>query len=551
LSSKAPEPGDFFRLFSKTPNTSSESSPIWRLFAKPTSPNASDAFAADSQKNCAVCHNDQEMFWAMQNLPVKEAPKHFLICGTIGSGKTIGIQLFLQSIAHRFHSGNSVPEQLIVFDAKCDIIPVLAAMGLRPEDENVWILNPFDERSATWNIGEAVQMPAMARALAHLLAPENKRSNAPFFGDSARELIYAVILALNKSAGPDWTLRDLLCALDSSERIASVTANHPSAKRSVSRFLEDTEHSSSILSTLASKLGRFEQVAALWSSNPHARKFTINGFLDKPGVLVLGNDSVLRDSFWPINAILLKALANEILRRPNTLQPRHWFVLDEFRAMERVDCIHDLLNRGRSKGASVLLGVQTVEGLVDIYGESGANEIISLCSYKTFLRTGSHKTAEWIEHFFNRIRRIETTVTDSKGPGGNSSSVQHSIQERSLFLASYFLDIPFPARGENYIAVCDVPLLHETLIVKRPFDDVLSWCLQGDGVPNVVFRTNTDQQILWPWTPAEEQRFCGEPDKPSDPDEKPIETTSVKPRKKIELKPGRRSTSDPGACSTT
>ena len=74
----------------------------------------------------------------------------------------------------------------------------------------------------------------------------------------------------------------------------------------------------------------------------------------------MDNDPVLKESIWPINALLLKALTQEILRGPNSSQPRHWFVLDEFRAMENVDCVHDLLNRGRSKGASVLLGIQSI-----------------------------------------------------------------------------------------------------------------------------------------------------------------------------------------------
>ena len=56
----------------------------------------------------------------------------------------------------------------------------------------------------------------------------------------------------------------------------------------------------------------------------------------------------MRDSFRPINALLLQALTQEILRRPNTPGVRHWFVLDEFRAMQRV---HELLNLGCSKDA--------------------------------------------------------------------------------------------------------------------------------------------------------------------------------------------------------
>ena len=58
---------------------------------------------------------------------------------------------------------------------------------------------------------------------------------------------------------------------------------------------------------------------------------------------------MLRDSFWPINALLLKAPTQEILRWPNPPDVRRGFVLDEFRVMQRVECVHDLLNLGRFK----------------------------------------------------------------------------------------------------------------------------------------------------------------------------------------------------------
>lgn len=447
----------------------------------------------------------------MRNLPVEEAPKHFLACGTTGSGKTIAIKLFLQSIAPRFKKDWKQPEQLILFDAKCDLIPMLAGMGLRYEDKNVYILNPCDARSAVWNLGEAVQMPVMARALAALLIPEEKNSNAPFWSDSARELIYAVVIALNRIAGKKWSLRDLLCALDSLEHIKAVTASHPSAARLAAQFLNDEKHVPSVLSTLASKLGRYSQVAALWATNRTSTPFSITEFLKKPGVLVLGNDPVLRDSIWPLNAILLKALVNEILRRPDTRQPAHWFVLDEFRAMERVDCIHDLLNRGRSKGASVMLGIQSIEGLMEVYGEHGANDILGLCSNKLFLRAGGYKTAEWAEKHFSKIRRVETTVTHGRGSGGSSTSVQYQLQERSLFLSSFFLDLPFPGIGKPYMAVCDVPSTQQALVVRRSFDDVLSWCHKAENVPNVVPRNKRSDQTLWPWKKKEERHFCGKP----------------------------------------
>ena len=234
----------------------------------------------------------------MRHVPATEAPKHFMICGTTGSGKTTAIELFLRSIAPRFQAGRQPPEQLILFDAKCDMMPLLAALGLGRDAGNVWLLNPIDERSAYWNIGEAIDSPVMARHLATLLVPEERHSSAPYFADAGRELVYAVLLALGSIAGPKWNLRDVLCALDSPEHIRAVTARHPRAKVLAARILDDSLHGSGVLSTLGSKLGRFEQVAALWHTLQPQRPFSISEFLKTSGVLVLRNDPLLRERFW-------------------------------------------------------------------------------------------------------------------------------------------------------------------------------------------------------------------------------------------------------------
>ena len=98
--------------------------------------------------------------------------------------------------------------------------------------------------------------------------------------------------------------------------------------------------------------------------------------MQRPGVLILGHDPVFKESLWPINAMLLKALTQEILRADETRQPRYWFVLDEFRVMEKVDCLRELLNLGRSKGAAVTLGTQSIDGLEEVYGEQGTNTLL-------------------------------------------------------------------------------------------------------------------------------------------------------------------------------
>ena len=514
----------FWDNFSEDPEEPSEGPSFWDNFTEAEAPNE-EVLASVQTTPCARFFNEKMIFWAMRNLPVKEALKHFLACGAIGSGKTTTIDLFLQSFARRFHRERKQPEQLIIFDAKGDTIPKLAALGYPPEDENVWIINPYDARSAIWNVAEAVESPLMARHFAALLVPEEPASTTPYFWTASRQLVYATILALGRIAGNDWSLRDLLCALSSRERITAITALHPRAKELTSAVLNDGVNSHGVISSLATKIGALEQVAALWHTAPRKRKFSISEFLKRPGVLILGNDPVLRESLWPINAMLLKSLGKEILRGPEVQEPKHWFVLDEFPAMEKADSIHELLSQGRSKGASVLIGLQGIDRLKELYGDNGANDLLEQCSSKTFFRAGGPATAEWVERFFGKYRRMEPVYSESWTEKQRTISVQYSMAERSIFLASFFMNLPATGPGLPYVAVSDVPCLQTTLITRRHFDEINFWRIKPDAkVPALIPRNKFSDQTLKPWTPDEAEDFHG-------PSKAPPPAPEAKPKK--------------------
>jgi len=503
-----------WNLFTRDSNPPRKASAFWNLFTHPEGMSQADEPRSPREGiPTAVRFDPDYIFWALRNLPTDEAVKHLAILGTTSGGKSTLIQLYLQSIAPRFRSNWHRPEQLVIFDGKNDAVPLLASLGLRPEDENVYILNPFDERGVGWDLADGAQGNLMARHLASLLVPPEPSSNAPYFADSARDLVYAVVLALNTVAGPRWQFRDLICALDSPDRIKAITARHGRAEVIARRILDDEKHAFGVLSSLGTKMVRFEPVAALWHCTQNPRRFRIGEFLSRPGVLVLSNDPLLRDSLWPINALLLKALTQEILRRPGSRHPRHWFVLDEFPAMEKVDCIHDLLRRGRSKGASVLLGMQGVEALYEVYGENATDDMLSQCAYKTFLRAGGPKTAEWAERFFGKVRKTEAVWSESWSRDGHSASAQYNVIERSLFLASVFSDLPLPAAGGPFMAISDVPCLGCALVSRRWFDQLLASLWPPADIPEVIPRSNLWEQDLLPWEKSEEERYCG-PAKP-------------------------------------
>jgi type IV secretory pathway TraG/TraD family ATPase VirD4 len=525
----------FWSLFTQDPSVSAKTDnpSFWSLFANHETPEeteSADAGAAPFPSS-ALSFDERKMFWGMRDLPVTEALKHLVIIGCTGSGKSTAIQLFLQSIAPRFKNGRKQPEQLILFDGKCEAVTQLASLGFYPEDENVHILNPYDERCSVWDIGAETNTPLMARNLASLLVPEEPQSSAPFFAQSACDLIYAVMLGLNRSK-IQWTFRDLICALDSKNRMKAIAACDPRGKSIFNRIFGDQNHAFGVYSSLGTKIVKFEQVAALWHSTKNAKKFTIDKFLKNPGVLILGDDPKLHSSLWPMNALILKALSEEILRNPKTIrEPRQWFVLDEFPVMKQVDCVHELLRRGRSKGISMLLGAQGLESLYNVHREYGTEDMISQCAYKTFLRDGGPTTAEWAERFFGKVRMTETTRTESWGQGGRSFSRQYHTTDRPLFLSSVFLNLPFPVPGGPFISISDVPCMGSTFITRRWFDDVLSWLEPMSTIPALLPRLNVDDQTLQPWSSQEEKLFTGKTESKSRKAKKGKSKKSAKSKK--------------------
>jgi type IV secretory pathway TraG/TraD family ATPase VirD4 len=391
---------------------------------------------------------------------------------------------------------------------------MLAGLGLHPDDENVWIINPFDSRSASFSLAEAAKQPAMIRYIGKAMIPEDKNSTAPYFDRAARHLAQAVMLALNAVKSGEWTLRDLLCALSSRENIAGITAQHPRARETARQILEDEKHSDAVIATLWTKLSRFEETAALWETAPHKKTFSVEKFLSGPGVLILGNDHVLNESIQPINVLILKMVTDAVLRRPDTREVRDFFVFDEFPTLGKVDFIGKLLSEGRSKGASTLIGTQSVESLIEIYGPHLTNVILGQCAHKMFLHAGSAQTAEWAEKHFGKIRRTETSYSETYQPGMfspslQSMSTQYNLQERYLFLSSVFLDLPFPKPGGFYHCINDVPSSECVFVTRRPFNDVLSWLTPPANIPAVERRSDPKEQVLIPWNDEEKRMFFG------------------------------------------
>ncbi|HQH29101.1 MAG TPA: type IV secretion system DNA-binding domain-containing protein, partial [Oligoflexia bacterium] len=131
---------------------------------------------------------DQGLFWGGIWHPSTAATAHFCIVGATGSGKTISIRLLMQSVLSRINKCRG--QRALVYDGKQDMLSILYGMGL---DADIVLLNPFDVRSAAWDIAADITTPAAAQEIASILIPEDKNTTQPFFPDSGRHLLTKTI----------------------------------------------------------------------------------------------------------------------------------------------------------------------------------------------------------------------------------------------------------------------------------------------------------------------------------------------------------------------
>lgn len=387
-----------------------------------------------------------------EGLDTEAATSHFLFIGATGSGKTVLIRLLMQSVLFN-NRENPVLDRAVIYDAKSDALPVLHGIVGRDDygqrlNHKVVTLNPFDRRSYSWDISADIKTPGHALQMASILIPPDEKASQPFFANAARHLLYGVLIVFIRSQ-VRWTLRDVLCALKDSKRLCAVLESDIQTKRLVDLYFSHTETAKNIMSELASRLGAFEIIAALWDkSEREGKTISLDNWLNgaEKRILVLGSDPTNRFALDAINQVIFKRISELVLAQPDSKERRTWFFLDEFVRAGKLNGIVDLATEGRSKGACIVLGFQDINGARAVYGKEVAEEIIGQCTNIAVLRLQSPETAEWASKLFGEYEQTEKKKGRNVGYGtGNThfgSDEREEIVKRSRILASQFMYMP-------------------------------------------------------------------------------------------------------------
>lgn len=331
--------------------------------------------------------------------PFETEQEHTLIVGSPGSGKSRAIHDLIESIRAR-------GDRAIIYDAELDFIRT----WFDPAGDV--ILNPFDARSPAWSpYFDAVELPDFEK-LAHSLY-KSSRTGDPYWTDVARQLFSWTAYVL-RQRDPDVRLEDLLRVLfGPTDRLASVLLGTPAHKH-----VKDGPGPR--VGSLESVL--VEGVTPLVYLLGGEGRFSIRDWVNAPsgvgGFLFLSAPETHIDSLRPLIGFWSELVVGSLLARHETTRQPTWLILDEFASLGRIDKLADGPQRLRKYGGAIVLGLQQVSQVQEIYGAERARTIMGQCATKLILRAQDPETARFMSEQLGR--RLVRRMDESTSYGANS-----------------------------------------------------------------------------------------------------------------------------------
>ena len=364
--------------------------------------------------------------------------RHFLILGAIGSGKTQVILNILQSILHRMRSGPE--DRLILYDNKSDL-----TAGLPIADSEMILLAPWDARTWAWDVGKDIENATDAATFAERLIPDSKDK---FWSEAPRQIVKACIQHLQTTHGTAWSWKDLSRTLNSPETIVgSVMLYAPNlAPVFVGAGGGPTSTGASLLSSMNAFTGSIDDLCRAWdNTDPFTgeeiepgriiprvslREWALTPIVQRRVMVLQGNKRYLTLERACIQAIIsaFGGIMNSP-EMPDSKTRRIWFLLDEFPQLGKLENFAQYLEVGRSKGLCVLLGLQDLSQLREIYGRETADVWAAICGTYIVCRSQGVETVRWLIQFFGersvRSRRV-SLMNSEKGPRKTITEVVES-----------------------------------------------------------------------------------------------------------------------------
>lgn len=352
------------------------------------------------------------------SIPISEhvLSRHILYTGEIGSGKTTAIFQLLTPLIHKMDDN----DVMVIFDTKGDFHKKF----YRPGKDVV--ISGDDKATVFWNIFKEALIDGDERTEENLLEIVNalfeekiKRSNAPFFPQAAKDVLFGIMSYIIFKNDPkdldnaelysylrDANINDVVDALMSVGDLRGIIDYIYNGGDGS----EQTQGVYSELRNVANELfiGNFRK----------SGDFSVREFVRNKGgrILFVEYDLSIGKVLTPIYKVLIDLAIKEALSR-NKSEGNVYFVIDEFNLLPNLYHIDNGVNFGRSLGAKFIVAMQNVNQIVGGYGYEKAHSILSAFGTSVSFRVTDKETKEFIQNHYgiNRKRLVFKGTSYSAG----------------------------------------------------------------------------------------------------------------------------------------
>ena len=388
-----------------------------------------------------VLNNRKGIILAEDNyLPVdKRGNVNVLVVGGSGSGKSASY-----SIPNAYQQLGSY----VFTDPKGELYDRTAGY-LRSNGYEIKVLNLVrpqysDGYNPLMHISSEIDVDVIANTIVKGQKSDGGGSD-PFWDDSAEMLLKALIYYLVATRPEEEqnlaSCAELVRAANSNggsnlltELISKLPYDHPARMNYKSIEIAPEKTYSSILSTLQSKLGKFDskEIAELTSTD------TIN-FNDignkKTAVYVISSDTHTAYDFLLtiFFSQMIQQLYNYADDNGGKLRVPTYFILDEFANIGKIPDIDKKISTSRSRKISFSVILQNLDQLEAIY-EKSYETIIGNCDTHLFLGSNSYKTVEYFSKALGEktIDRENISVNRDKQHHKTGTSDSDQVMARAL-----------------------------------------------------------------------------------------------------------------------
>lgn len=355
-------------------------------------------------------------------LKMNSEVQHFLIHGTVGTGKSQLIMKIMDALRKR-------GDRVIVYDKGCAFVP-----HYFDPNQDV-ILNPFDTRCSNWDMWLEAPRDSDFENMAESLIPMHGDSD-PFWVNAARTVFASVAAKMRKDN--DRSVEKLLKLLLTGEfsHLEDYLKGTPAATL-VSGKIEKT--AISIRSVITTYLKSLTSLSGLNSEG--SKPFSIRNYIlneDHNGWLFISSNGEQHKSLKPLISMWLAMASLTLLSLTPNPDRRIWFICDELPSLHKLPLLGETIAEVRKFGGCFLLGMQSFSQLTKVYGQSGgAKELFDLLNTRFFFRSPSAEMARLVANELGEEEIEESREHYSYGANSIRDGISLGNQRVTRPIVSY------------------------------------------------------------------------------------------------------------------